>query len=416
MRSDRAGGRAPEGSSPEMVRALEVALDALRTDRVRTRAAVVALAIAMVITVCLTTLVERGRASTIRALERAGLKNLYLVARPGDSTLSVSRLSAADAARARALTPVRSAALVRTAHRTVTLRGVTSSLPVYGVAGSLAEIFGARARAGRSLSGFDAERKTPYGVVGSAFSKAAGAPVEIGDIVSVEGRSYEIVGQLENCGSESASVGELPSLDWNRALLVPLGAEPGSQAQPDVRYPVDVAALAFATVAQAQAAASLLEKIDPERYLRGPVRLASPIQTLRQYRQTRRTFDRIVWLVVMLTGASAVIGVSNLLSASVIARSREIGLRRAVGARSRDIVLQFRAEGALLAVAGGGLGLAAGVAASLLLADRSAGASSFPILSFATLAAGCVVLGVLTGIRPSLRASRIDPAQALREG
>jgi putative ABC transport system permease protein len=399
-----------------MARALEIALDSIRADRVRTRAAVVALAIAMVITVCLTTLVERGRASTIRALERAGLKNLYMVGRPGESTGFVSPLSAADVARARALTPVRAAARVRTSRRSVTLRGVTSSLPVYAVAGSLAEIFGARARAGRLLSGFDSERKTPYGVVGSAFSKAAGSPVAIGDIVSVEGRSYEIVGQLEDCGSESASVGELPSLDWNRALVVPLGAEPGSQAQPDVRYPLDVAALAFTTVEQAKSAAGFLEETDPERYLRGPVRLVSPIQTLRQYRQTRRTFDRIVWLVLVLTGASAAVGVSNLLSASVIARSREIGLRRAVGARSRDIVLQFRAEGVLLAVAGGGLGLAAGLAASVFLADRSAGGSSLPILSIAALAGGCLVLGVLTGIRPSLRASRIDPAQALREG
>jgi len=78
-----AGRRAPGDSPAEMARALEIALDSIRTDRVRTRAAVVALAIAMVITVCLTTLVERGRASTIRTLERAGLKNLYMVGGPG---------------------------------------------------------------------------------------------------------------------------------------------------------------------------------------------------------------------------------------------------------------------------------------------------------------------------------------------
>ena len=400
----------------QLTRAIEVARDALRTDRVRTRAAVVALAIAMVIMVCLTTLVERGRASTIRALERAGLKNLYLVSRGGSESPAASRLSAADASRARALTPVRAAALVRIGRRTVTVRGVSSSVPVYAVAGSLAQIFGARPRAGRLLSELDAARKAPYAVVGSRFATSAGAPAEVGEILAAEGRSYEVVGQLEESGSEGASVGELPSLDWDRALMVPLGAEPGAEAQPDARYPVDVAALAFASLEEAQDALRLMERANPERYAHGPVRIVSPLQTLRQYRQTRRTFDRIVWLVVLLTGASAVLGVSNLLSASVIARSREIGLRRAVGARSSDIVLQFRAEGVLLGLLGGGAGLVAGIATSVLAADRSAGGFSLSLLSWAALAGGCVVIGILTGIRPSLRASRIDPARALREG
>jgi ABC-type antimicrobial peptide transport system permease subunit len=140
------------------------------------------------------------------------------------------------------------------------------------------------------------------------------------------------------------------------------------------------------------------------------------MQTLAQYRQTRRTFDRIVWLVGLLTAASAVFGISNLLSASVLARRKEIGLRRAVGARSEDIILQFQAEGILLGLFGGALGLVAGLAISLATVERSASGSSLSLLSFSALAILCVVIGILTGIRPSQRAARIDPAQALREG
>jgi putative ABC transport system permease protein len=145
------------------------------------------------------------------------------------------------------------------------------------------------------------------------------------------------------------------------------------------------------------------------------MRVASPIQTLRQYKQTRQTFDRLIWLVCLLTAASAVFGISNQLSASVIARTREIGVRRAVGARSIDIVLQFQAEGLLLGILGGGAGLFVGWIVSLVAMDRTGG-WSLSLLSFSALAFGCVVLGILTGIRPSIRASRIDPAAALREG
>jgi ABC-type antimicrobial peptide transport system permease subunit len=123
-----------------------------------------------------------------------------------------------------------------------------------------------------------------------------------------------------------------------------------------------------------------------------------------------------VWLVCLLTAASAVLGISNLLSASVIARAREIGLRRAVGARSHDIVLQFQAEGLLLGVLGGGAGLVAGLILGLVSPDRSGPGASLSLATFSALAGSCAVLGILTGIRPSIRASRIDPAEALREG
>ena len=400
-----------------MLRALGVALEAMWSDRVRTRAAVVALALSMVIVVCLTTLVERGRAATIRALERAGLKNLYLVARPEARGAKSPALTRGDAERLRELVPVRSVAALRVQRRTITARGAPFAAPLYAVSGPTAELFGARARSGRTLGDLDVVRQTSYCVVGSEVAKTAGLSTLVGTIVNVGSRSYQVVGELAEAAAEGASVGEIPALDWNRAVVVPLGMEPEAAREAEARYPVDVAVLAFGSAAEADRAAGLFERVDAERYgPGGSVRVASPIQTLRQYKETRRTFDRIVWLVALLTAASAVLGISNLLSASVLARTKEIGLRRAVGARSDDIVLQFQAEGLLLGVLGGGLGLLAGAAISAATVDRGGAGASLSLLSFSALAGLCVVIGILTGIRPSLRASRIDPAQALREG
>jgi putative ABC transport system permease protein len=271
-----------------------------------------------------------------------------------------------------------------------------------------------KARSGRLLAPLDGERKLPHAVVGIEIGRAlARLPPEMASIVNVGRKSYQVVGTLEETGVETASTGDIPPVDWNRAVVVPLGTEPDAGDAPDSRYPLDVAVLAYGDVSGAGEAALVAENL----YRGQPaVRVASPIQTLRQYRQTRRTFDRILWLVGLLTALSAVVAISNLLSASVAARTKEIGLRRAVGARSSDIVLQFQAEGLLLGVLGGGLGLAAGLVISLATIDRSAGGSSISLASFSTLALACVAIGVVTGIRPSRRASRIDPAQALREG
>ncbi len=404
-------------SPAELARAFEAARNALRTDVSRTRASLVALAIAMTIVVCLTTIVERGRAATIRSLERAGLSNLYLVNRasPRAGEVASSRLTSADAERLRRLTPARSVVVIRMARGAVTLAGAPFPAPIYAVAGPLARLFGMRARDGRLLGDVDSERKLPYAVLGAELARGNPA-ARVGSIVTIEGRGYEIVGRLAESETESAATGEIPSLDWNRAIVVPLGAEPGSPEESDLRYPIEVAVLSFSSPGDAASAAGIARSLDPARYVNGPVLLASPYQTLRQYRQTRRTFDRLIWLVALLTGASAVFGISNLLSASVIARTREIGVRRAVGARTRDIVLQFQLEGILLGILGGGAGLLLGLAISLLSADRSGGTSSLSLLSFSALAVACVAIGILTGIRPSARAARIDPAAALRDG
>jgi ABC-type antimicrobial peptide transport system permease subunit len=410
----------PLVTSAEVARAFEAARDALRTDRTRTRAALVALAIAMAIVVCLTALVERGRAATIRALERAGLSNLYLIDRglsgtAAEGPAAADRLTAADAERISRLTRAQSSLVVRMDRRSVTAQGRPLTAPIYAVAGPSARVFGMRARAGRVLGDLDVARKSPYAVLGSDLSRQI-ANASPGSILTVAGRGYEVVGHLAACEVESASVGEIPSLDWNGAIVLPLGAEPGSVAEPEARYPVDVAVLSYSSPGRAEAAMDAALSADPGRYRDGPVRIASPSQTLRQYRQTRRTFDRLIWLVALLTGASAVFGISNLLSASVIARTREIGVRRAVGARTKDIVLQFQLEGVLLGVLGGGAGLVLGVVITLLAMDRAEGGSAVSIASFSLLAAACVAIGILTGIRPSQRAARIDPAAALRDG
>ena len=404
-------------SSEELARGFEAAGAAIRSDVTRTRAALVALAIAMAIVVCLTALVERGRAATIRALERAGLNNLYLVNRTsiGAGELGVARLTAADAERLRRLTRAGSSLVIRMDRRSVTARGTRSTVPVYAVSGPAGMLFGMRAQSGRLLGDLDVRRKSPYVVLGSELSRQL-SDASPGSILTLAGRGYEIVGQLAECGSESASTGEIPSLDWNRAVVVPLGAEPGATEESDARYPVDVAVLSFSSVSEAEAARRFALSLDPARYGSGPVRVASPYQTLRQYKQTRRTFDRLIWLVALMTGASAVFGISNLLSASVIARTREIGVRRAVGARTRDIVLQFQLEGILLGILGGGAGLVIGIVVSLLSMDRSESGSSLSLFSVSLLAALCVAVGILTGIRPSQRAARIDPAAALRDG
>src|SRR5262245_21547678 len=133
--------------------AFEVAVEALRTDRVRTRSAIVALGIAMAIVVCLATLVERGRAATISALEKAGLSNLYLVNKPSTPApdVPITRLTAAEVSKIASLLPVRAFAVARMVREEVGFTSTSLSSPIYAVSGDLSGVLGVRARAGRLL-------------------------------------------------------------------------------------------------------------------------------------------------------------------------------------------------------------------------------------------------------------------------
>jgi len=135
--------------------------------------------------------------------------------------------------------------------------------------------------------------------------------------------------------------------------------------------------------------------------------------TLQTFQQTRQTLTLIlggVGAISLLVGA---IGVMNIMLVSVTERTREVGVRMSVGARPREILLQFLAESILICVAGGLIGLGVGWVG----AQFGAGIGGWPFVMSplaAVLAVGfSTLVGILSGLYPAFRASRLDPVEAL---
>ncbi|MEE8443430.1 MAG: FtsX-like permease family protein, partial [Dehalococcoidia bacterium] len=112
------------------------------------------------------------------------------------------------------------------------------------------------------------------------------------------------------------------------------------------------------------------------------------------------------------------IGIMNIMLVSVTERTREIGIRKAMGAKRRDILLQFVSEATLLSVSGGGIGVLLGVAVSWLLNGRSLGGQNFQTAFSGDIALLAIVvsaaIGLFFGIYPAMRAARLHPIEALR--
>jgi len=117
-------------------------------------------------------------------------------------------------------------------------------------------------------------------------------------------------------------------------------------------------------------------------------------------------------IVALLSGGAVIM---NLMLAAVSQRSEEIGLRRATGARTSDIVRQFLLEAAFVAVAGGAVGVLAGVAAALGLEAAGLVSSRVTWVPFVISLVACILIVATFGVYPARKAARLDPATTLRQ-
>ena len=139
-----------------------------------------------------------------------------------------------------------------------------------------------------------------------------------------------------------------------------------------------------------------------------------PADLLAQQQRTQTIFTYVMVAIAAISLLVGGIGIMNIVLATVMERTREIGVRRATGARRNDIVRQFLTESVLISVAGGVLGIAFGYLLSWLIARtaewRTIVTSSSIVIAFGV----SVAVGVIFGIYPAVKASRIDPIEALR--
>jgi putative ABC transport system permease protein len=143
-------------------------------------------------------------------------------------------------------------------------------------------------------------------------------------------------------------------------------------------------------------------------------RIIVPVELLKQAERTKRIFSIVLGSIAAISLLVGGIGIMNIMLASVTERTREIGIRRALGARQADIVVQFLIETVLLAGVGGVLGVAVGLGIPMAI-EKFAGVTTIikmwsPIMAFSI----SVITGIAFGIYPARRAAQMNPVEALR--
>jgi putative ABC transport system permease protein len=267
-----------------------------------------------------------------------------------------------------------------------------------------------RALAGDALSIASGRDLQPHdvraAVVGSDFVAAENAPV--GATISLYGNSYHVVGTI----AKSFTI-------FDAAVIVPYASSQALLRQlvpPTIaRLPATPASALMVLVDRKADTALVARRI---RFLTG-LEARDPRSTAANVESTTRLFDAIIFgaaLVALIVGAISIV---NTMTIAVTERTREIGIRKAIGAGDRDILTEFVAEAIAIGALGGAVGIVVGLAIVAVIDAHNAARGDVQLFVVTPrLALGAfafsVILSALAGLIPAFRAARLAPTDALR--
>jgi len=288
---------------------------------------------------------------------------------------------------------------------------------VYGVSPAYRAIANLQVAAGRFFDDGETTAAAPVAVLGEAAAASLfGTDDPIGRYVKVNDQWFRVIGVAGPQLTVQSDVAGIPAQDRNNIIYVPLYSsvfrlEDGQSAQKDE---IDGIYLQMKPGADISNAAALIRGVlDVAHRGAGDFTIVSPAELLAEQRRTQRIFEMVMVAIASISLLVGGIGIMNIMLASVLERTREIGVRRAIGARQKDVVRQFLIETTIISLTGGVAGILLGVGLSQLIGVL-AGWSTIVTTSSIVLAFGVsVMIGIVFGLYPAVRASRLDPVQAL---
>ncbi|MBA2770334.1 MAG: ABC transporter permease [Sporichthyaceae bacterium] len=387
--------------------AFRVALDALRANRLRSALTMLGVVIGVAAVVILVALGSGAKQEVEDQVE--GLGSNIIIVVPGKfefgSAPSVSRLTLDDVDLLGRVVGDRDRVAVSVASgETVNVGRRESFVTVNGVNESVPNVFNRPLARGDYITATDVDTRRRVVVLGSSVVRRLFRDVDpLGRQLSIAGVRFRVIGVF-------AKVGSTFGVDRDAEVHIPVTAAQRLFGVDRIDALAVKAPTADSVAAlQPKLVAALADRYEGEEF-------SAVTQT-----QILGTIGRILGLLTLVLSAIAAIsllvggvGVSNIMLVSVRERTREIGLRKALGARQRDILLQFLIEAVLLCVVGGLLGIGVGVGSSYLVAALSPLPAVIawwsPVVAFGVSAA----VGIFFGVAPARRAGRLDPVVALR--
>ncbi len=288
---------------------------------------------------------------------------------------------------------------------------------VYGVSPSYMAIANLHVASGRFFTDAETTAGAPIAVLGEGAAAALfGTEDPIGRHFKVNDQWFQVVGVAGPQLTVQTDVAGLPAQDRNNLIYVPLYSaifrlEDGQSGMKDE---IDGIYLQLQSSDAIPASAALLRGLlNVAHREAGDFTIVSPAELLAEQRRTQRIFEMVMVAIASISLLVGGIGIMNIMLASVMERTREIGVRRAIGAKRRDVIRQFLIETTIISLAGGVMGVLLGVGLSQLIGYLAGWSTIVTTWSIVLAFFVSVAIGLIFGLYPAARAAGLDPVKAL---
>jgi macrolide transport system ATP-binding/permease protein len=361
--------------------------------------------------------IGRGAQESIEA-QLSSLGSNVLSIRPGSRKTrgvalesgAVTRFTLRDVDEMGGLSEIAGASAVVTGRGQVVYGNKNWNTTIQGVSPDYADIRASRPMAGSFFSHEDLVTRNKVAVIGiTVVRELFGGANPLGRTIKINRIGFTVIGVLPAMGSS-------PRFDRDDTIIVPVTTAMYRVIGKQYIDSIDVKVRSQALIEQAKDSITALvirrHRLDPSRD--DSFEIFDMTEIREAVTATSRTMGMLLGIVALISLVVGGIGIMNIMLVTVKERTREIGLRKAVGARRKDILLQFLIESALLTSLGGLAGIVSGSLFSLALGKLAQWPVTVTSSSAAVATVFSVIVGLVFGLWPAIEASRLRPVEALR--
>jgi putative ABC transport system permease protein len=406
----------------KIVKLLPQVGSSLTANKLRTGLTMLGIIIGVAAVIAMLAIGNGAKQSIVSSIESAGTNLIFITSysEGGARNLTPLTLADAEAIAEPAVAPsVAAVAPSVSANYTVSFADQTSSASIYGVTPDYQTVRKVSVTDGAFITQEQVDDRSTVAVIGVGVADDLFNTREnlLGNKIRIDDMVYTVIGVLKEAGGTS-----LGSED--NQIYIPLTtAQSRLVSRSTVKNAVSTISVSATTTETVDSAISEITAILRARHkITGDT---NDFRVLSQESMAEMASSITGVLTLFLGGIGGIsllvggIGIMNIMLVSVIERTREIGLRKAVGARKRDILGQFLIESLIIGVAGGLIGILLGTVISILIGKIAAASSTSlnPVVSFGSilLATGfSIAVGLIFGLYPANRAANLEPVEALR--